>query len=50
VARESRALRAALVETVFGGFPDGPSAAPRVEADGDGRTRRIHFRPSPAWT
>jgi dienelactone hydrolase len=42
----SESLRKALVETVFGGFPNTPPAPPRVEAAGD-RTRLVRFEPEP---
>ena len=45
--RTSTAQRTALVETVFGGFPPAPPAAPRVETGTDSAARLIHFQPEP---
>ncbi len=45
--RTSTALRTALVETVFGGFPPAPPATPRVEGVTDASARLIHFQPEP---
>ncbi len=41
------ALRTALVERVFGGFPAAPGAPPRSEPAGDGRTLLVSFAPEP---
>jgi hypothetical protein len=45
--RTSIALRRALIETVFGGFPPAPPTAPRVEVATDAPARLIHFQPEP---
>jgi len=45
--RTSTALRTALVEIVFGGFPPAPPAPPRVETVTDAPARLIHFQPEP---
>ena len=44
---ELEARRKALIERVFGGFPDVPPVAPRVETASDGRVRLVHFQPDP---
>ena len=43
----SEALRVALVEKVFGGFPAAPPIAPRSEAIADGRVRLVRFESEP---
>lgn len=44
---EIEARRKALIERVFGGFPDVPPVAPRVETVSDGRVRLVHFQSEP---
>jgi len=47
---EGDALRTALVERVFGGFPAAPTDRPKAEFAGGGPSRRIEFQPEPGLT